>query len=109
MGKLDQPSAVGRPVRLGIRTNLAQFSLLVGVNALVGFGNLPCTFKDESLGRMKRRQVGIAARVVTELYVEIDPGIAETFARFLEITARFRGQKSCPSPRTSCMSGVRSR
>src|SRR5438270_8511397 len=30
MGKLN------RPVRLGIRTNLAQFSLLVGVNALVG-------------------------------------------------------------------------
>src|SRR5438552_394338 len=36
MGKLDQPPAVGRTVRLGIRTNLAQFSLLVGVNALVG-------------------------------------------------------------------------
>src|SRR5207302_9574313 len=36
MGKLDQPSAVSRTVRLGIRTNLAQFSLLVGVNALVG-------------------------------------------------------------------------
>ena len=25
-----------RPVRLGLRENLAQFSLLVGVNALVG-------------------------------------------------------------------------
>src|SRR6266542_643349 len=31
-----QPAPGGRPLRLGIRTNLAQFSLLVGVNALVG-------------------------------------------------------------------------
>src|SRR6266700_6954194 len=29
-------AAAGRPVRLGLRANLAQFSLLVGVNALVG-------------------------------------------------------------------------
>ena len=29
-------SAPARPVRLGLRENLAQFSLLVGVNALVG-------------------------------------------------------------------------
>ena len=28
--------ATRRPVRLGLRANLAQFSLLVGVNALVG-------------------------------------------------------------------------
>jgi hypothetical protein len=27
-------AAAGRPVRLGLRANLAQFSLLVGVNAL---------------------------------------------------------------------------
>ena len=26
----------GTPIRLGLRENLAQFSLLVGVNALVG-------------------------------------------------------------------------
>ena len=29
-------AAAGRPVRLGLRANVAQFSLLVGVNALVG-------------------------------------------------------------------------
>ena len=29
-------STHGRPVRLGLRVNVAQFSLLVGVNALVG-------------------------------------------------------------------------
>jgi MFS family permease len=29
-------TAVDRPVRLGLQANLAQFSLLVGVNALVG-------------------------------------------------------------------------
>ena len=34
----DRPvsSAPARPIRLGLRENLAQFSLLVGVNALVG-------------------------------------------------------------------------
>jgi MFS family permease len=29
-------ATAGRPVRLGLRANLAQFCLLVGVNALVG-------------------------------------------------------------------------
>jgi hypothetical protein len=34
---VTQPPAVGvRGLRLGVRANLAQFSLLVGVNALVG-------------------------------------------------------------------------
>ena len=33
---MTRPATAGSPVRLGLRANLAQFALLVGVNALVG-------------------------------------------------------------------------
>ena len=36
MNDTTQPARPSKPIRLGLRENLAQFLLLVGVNALVG-------------------------------------------------------------------------
>ncbi len=81
----------------------------LAVYALVGFGDLSRTLRNQSLRRMVSGEIGCAADFVDVVHhVEQTARFAEILSRLVEMLTRFRRHKSIPSRRISLMSDVRS-
>ncbi len=79
------------------------------MDALMGFGYPAGSIENKRLRRMEARKIRITARIIAQIHPKIDARITQTAPRLGKEAGRFRRHSSCPSRRTSCIKGVRSK
>jgi hypothetical protein len=65
--------------------------------------------EDQGLSGVQGSKIGSATGVLPEFDLQDRPGVGEGLARLIEVALGLRPQRSTPSRRISCISGVRCR